>query len=783
MKKLIALIFFVICFSGCSDTGPVNDSEDGSGVIDGGIAVSAFGNEYTGFEDMYYTHLHGETLYYIQSIRQEGNQIDSKKVFRWPKDGQSEEVASFPYPQQNLICYTVDENGSIYYLYSDMTGDYRDYRFSLRKNAPDGSLVYCVEAGTLEEMGILGPEAGEEEQIEEIRKWVSINNGTASVQGQVCFYSSSTKVMFMFDSNGSFLCDISSEQEVAGYNTGLVNAGEVGIFLYRIEDSDLLYQKLDWENRSIGKASRVALEEGSDSQYPVSGSSSNSSYAYGPFRFSVLDGYAGGFLISSIDTLWDYDPVEETLVRLLGWSEPYVNLSGDYVEHVTLLEDNMLFVIALDPSDNSYKQIMVETKPGDEVPERQTITLGIVRVSNPDSLQKTINEFNKLNPELQVEIQVFKNQDELNMVLLKKEGPDLLEMNRASRDVLANKGVLEDMSPYLSDSTAVRKEDLLPSVLRTCYYQGELLFIIPDFAIHVLAAAEEGVGRNYGWSPEDVLDFAERNPDIPVLDSTSYNRWFLLADLLRADMDSYIEWEERKCYFDSDRFISLLERVNKLKVDEFAPTRHDVDGIALTRERFLNKEYLLMNTPLSRMEDYVYMKEALEGNGSIIGYPVQDRSPHFLMNCEYIFGMNSASKNKESAWLFLEYLLSKEYQSRYIEERPSGFPVRKDIFEEMLLYSLLDRYPPDIHTHVSDFNTFTFTETDYFPEVTGEDKEAIRYIVDNSYLDLVGYGGNGGTVNYMDIIAEEVSAFFAGDKTAKEAADIIQSRIMIYINE
>ena len=37
--------------------------------------------------------------------------------------------------------------------------------------------------------------------------------------------------------------------------------------------------------------------------------------------------------------------------------------------------------------------------------------------------------------------------------------------------------------------------------------------------------------------------------------------------------------------------------------------------------------------------------------------------------------------------------------------------------------------------------------------------------------------------NVYNIITEEVAPFFAGQKTAKEVADIIQSRVSIYVNE
>jgi len=35
----------------------------------------------------------------------------------------------------------------------------------------------------------------------------------------------------------------------------------------------------------------------------------------------------------------------------------------------------------------------------------------------------------------------------------------------------------------------------------------------------------------------------------------------------------------------------------------------------------------------------------------------------------------------------------------------------------------------------------------------------------------------------MEIITEETSAYFEGQKTAEETADIIQNRIQVYVNE
>ena len=59
-------------------------------------------------------------------------------------------------------------------------------------------------------------------------------------------------------------------------------------------------------------------------------------------------------------------------------------------------------------------------------------------------------------------------------------------------------------------------------------------------------------------------------------------------------------------------------------------------------------------------------------------------------------------------------------------------------------------------------------------------QEEVDYVKDFvGSLNMV-YSAN---ENVYNIITEEASAYFSGQKSAKEVADIIQSRVSIYVNE
>ncbi len=54
-----------------------------------------------------------------------------------------------------------------------------------------------------------------------------------------------------------------------------------------------------------------------------------------------------------------------------------------------------------------------------------------------------------------------------------------------------------------------------------------------------------------------------------------------------------------------------------------------------------------------------------------------------------------------------------------------------------------------------------------------------------SIIDRIGICNSYDTVSeeIMNIIQEELKAYYAGDKAAKDTADVIQSRVKLYVSE
>ena len=120
------------------------------------------------------------------------------------------------------------------------------------------------------------------------------------------------------------------------------------------------------------------------------------------------------------------------------------------------------------------------------------------------------------------------------------------------------------------------------------------------------------------------------------------------------------------------------------------------------------------------------------------------------MQAYSIFAINSASKKKEGAWDFLEYLLSEELQ-KWIGPMNNMFPVRKDCFEA---------YQRD-------------------QEMSAEYIERVEKMAEAAVLNDFGAVSD----PVWAIVSEEAGMYFTGDADLETTVQKIQNRVQLYLDE
>lgn len=430
---------------------------------------------------------------------------------------------------------------------------------------------------------------------------------------------------------------------------------------------------------------------------------------------------------------------------------------------------------------NQYLGIEVpELDTSQEVPEN-VILLGAL-AKDYELIHRQVNAFNEAQGDYMVEIQRYENRDSMFLDLVRGQGCDLLALMPSGLTILSDKGGLADLAPYLEKSEKVSREDLFNAVLEVGTVGGTLAGIMPGFNVDVILV-EKGYTKDGGWTIAEYLALMDKYPDVP-LTSDVYPQFYIawLSNDLSALPESFVDWEERTCSFESEAFIQTMEML-KSYAERCQKVKKDSSSTQTTyADRLYERQVQTLRITLAFNEyfsDYRDIKDAFLESYELAGIPNVDGEVRYTItdsaNKTVLYSMNAASDKKDGAWLFLEYLLS-EYQETMTKTiRSEGFPARRDLVEKLLQ----EEVEAEVTENYLSQNFYTREMVPKRGSFTEEDKEHVLYILDHAAPPTTLQAGG----TFRTIWMEELDAFLMGDKTAAEMAHIIQNRMTTYLSE
>lgn len=402
------------------------------------------------------------------------------------------------------------------------------------------------------------------------------------------------------------------------------------------------------------------------------------------------------------------------------------------------------------------------------------ITLGIY-YNFVDSEQKTtIGNFNLSQDKYWLDIKAYNNYSDIVMDIMRGTGADIFYLDNMPFDLFADKGVLEDLTPYFEKSDVISREQVLDCIWRAGSVDGKYVGVIPYFNPSGYLV-EKGVAMDGGWTLEDYFALGEKYPTSKLEERVQDPDNYLLS-FMSPVIQSLVDWEEKTCNFDSEEFGKLLSAVKAN-----AEKKYESKSLETIAERLYEKEYLTKNVLIycdpglsgRRMDTYLDVRDTFLEDFDIVGFPNNEGIPMYDMMYYEMYGINAASRHKDAAWAFIEYLFSEEYQSLL---QSSGFTVRADILEEMLDAEVSYVCNSELSFHENCYTGEKVMNITVEP-FTEEDKQNILYIIEHCYRN---------TMKESDIyyiIREEMAPYFEGDKSLDEVVDIIQNRSALYLDE
>lgn len=607
----------------------------------------------------------------------------------------------------SLLDFAFDPKDDIWAIGTDNEGGYFLHKFDKSGR----------EVQTVELTEILGPSDASSLERE---LFMSID-----AQGNICVAEKGgSTTVYLFDKEGRFLFSLNYEGTLM--TTITTAQGRIGVCATAADrmNYDLLYVDMnnrDWDEDRIFLGATAGLYGGSSNNF---------------YRFDSA-------------SLYGYPAGSQEGRQIFGWTD--VGLGASDV-HLGELSDGRFLVLAASPDQTaalSYEMAVLSRG----VDER--IALSMVSLTAGPGVVQAVSDFNKTNSRYRIELTEYFPYEQdvpdeewdsavlnLNTRIISGDMPDILDMSSLPVQIYHNKGLLEDLYPYMENDPDIHMDDYFENVFKAISMDGKLPYITDGAGVSTMLADAEFMKDRTGWTLQDLEELVNTCGADSV---SNLSGAFFLKIMLQTD-DSFVDWTSGKCSFDSPEFIKLLEFAGKIQEDSQKGLGEEADGTSAAAY-----QAVLSIFHISRYRDYFH------GNLKLLGLPGGNGGYHAIIP-EVKIGISSAGNRKDGAWEFVRTLLSEEHQKSC-----SMLPVHMGAFDSVMQAAI-------------DGNSvwaWVYEEG----KATAEDAELTKQL-----LSSADYAANDNQT-LETIILEEARAYFSGEKDVKEAAETIQSRASLYINE
>lgn len=488
--------------------------------------------------------------------------------------------------------------------------------------------------------------------------------------------------------------------------------------------------------------------------------------------------------------LYSLDVNTGVATKMLSWLDSDIN-GGSLSGIVANGEDKVMVMVSDYGNDGvSYELGTLTKTPVAEIPERTILTLGAIYLD--DVIRNAVIDFNRTNETYRVALVDYSvyntNEDytlaseQLDRDVVSGNCPDIVSLTTGHEDKYIAKGVLADLSALMEKDGTISMDDLLTGPLQAYTVDGKLYGMPTSFYLQTMLASKKLVGDMDSWTMAELEEIIKNlDESVSVLDYCDQTSF--LSQMVYQNIDMFVDYGKATCSFDSQEFKDLLAASAHLPTQEELDAAIQAENEAMesgnymyvdTYQKVQSGEQLLVSEYISGSYSvkYLYNLYTEENGFAMLGYP-QASGNGALLGIDGGLAISASSKHQEGAWEFIKSILSED-----VQEDVWSFPITISAFDEMMAEAMEKSYYMEGDEKVYYDETGYIGDTEYPLEPLDQEQ------VDDFKAFINGASTSG---NYdediMKIVNEEAGAYFAGDKTADEVADLIQNRVTIYLGE
>ena len=501
--------------------------------------------------------------------------------------------------------------------------------------------------------------------------------------------------------------------------------------------------------------------------------------AYGGFG-AMNSGVSSDLIYVTSNGVFGYNLGDDQGVEKMNFINSDVALTS--MQSVLELDKDTIVGVFYDNATNTTKAGLFTYVPPEEIPDKKVLVLAASYVGY--DIRNRAVEFNRSSQEYRIIVKDYSayntNEDysagmnQLDSDILTGNMPDIIELNDSRMDVnkYISKGLLADIGKLIEEDEELSQVEFVQNVLDAYSVDGKLYQIIPSFGVRTMVAKESLVGDKTTWTMQEMLDILDTLPEGAVAVDSMTRAWFMELMMNFCGSD-FVDVDTGKCNFNTENFIAMMEFAKSLPEEINYDDDYwlNYDGMALLRE---NKVLMSQSSIYRIRDENQFINGTYEGDMAFIGFPT-DSGKGSVVAADDTYVISAKSENVDGAWEFLRYYLTQDYQETLDYE----LPVRKDVFEEKAQEATQKPYYLDENGNKVEYDETYWVNDEEIP-LPPMTKEQVDWIVDFVYsVDKPVYYNE----DVMNIINEEMDAYFKDQKTAQDVAGIIQNRVQLFVDE
>lgn len=622
---------------------------------------------------------------------------------------------------------------------------------------------------------------------------MSSNLSSFAVDAAGNLYVSDYNNIYVLDAEGNVQFKLDGSQ----YNGSLyrLNAQQVGVMWYNYTDdvnaadeNGQYFVPIDLETKDWGE--KVKLPSNVWSILPGD---------------DVYD-----FYYADNNNIFGYTAKTDTKEKLVNWLACDVDTNN--MNGYAMLSDSRVAALMQDWSTDptTYQLIVLHRVDASEIKEKKVLTLACMYLDW--NLRSMIVEYNKTNDEYRINVidySEYATDDDYNAGVTKLTTeiisgsvPDIFLTSNLPIDKYAAKGVVADLNTFMDGGNGLSRDYFVPQVMSALEKDGKLYELPTSFSVQTAYALSSIASQYDTWNVAAVQDAMTQLQEGATVFSNGWTKNTALSNCLSRNLSAFVDWTTGKCEFDSEAFQQLLAFCNS-----FPAETSDGDGaIAYASSadiavddamwdsdatRITNGKQLMSTIGMYSFDSYIWNVYAIRDKITFTGYPTEDGSGSSF-ELQMPMAISSVTKYPDAAWDFVCSIIKK---MNTIDENNYyyGFPISQAAFDAEMTDIMTEQYQLDENGEQVDwdgdgepdkairgsYETMENGETVYKDvyALTQEDIDQILGVI-NSTTSVYDYDQE-----ILDIITDEVAAYFAGDKDVQTTASMIQSRVNLYVQE